>query len=48
MALVVWATLGRIGLGFIAFLNPGSLSHHESLLAQGSSAINFAHVEPSA
>ena len=41
--LVVWATLGRIGLGFILpSLNLGSLRPlHESLLAQGSSAINF-------
>ena len=41
--LVAWATLGRIGLGFILpSLNLGSLRPlHESLLAQGSSAINF-------
>jgi MFS family permease len=41
--LVVWATLGRIGLGFILpSLNLGSLRPlHESLLSQGSSAINF-------
>ena len=41
--LVVWATLGRIGLGFILpSLNLGSLRPlHESLLSQGASAINF-------
>lgn len=41
--LVLWATLGRIGLGFILpSLNLGSLRPlHESLLSQGSSAINF-------
>ena len=41
--LVVWATLGRIGLGFILpSLNLGSLRPlHESLLSQGSSTINF-------
>jgi len=41
--LVIWATLGRIGLGFILpSLNLGSLRPlHESLLSQGSSAINF-------
>ena len=41
--LVAWATLGRIGLGFILpSLNLGSLRPlHESLLSQGSSAINF-------
>jgi EmrB/QacA subfamily drug resistance transporter len=41
--LVAWATLGRIGLGFILpSLNLGSLRPlHDSLLSQGSSAINF-------
>jgi EmrB/QacA subfamily drug resistance transporter len=41
--LVMWATLGRIGLGFILpSLNLGSLRPlHESLLSQGASAINF-------
>ena len=41
--LMIWATLGRIGLGFILpSLNLGSLRPlHESLLSQGSSAINF-------
>ena len=41
--LVVWATLGRIGLGFILpSLNLGSLRPlPTSLLSQGSSAINF-------
>ncbi len=41
--LVIWTTLGRIGLGFILpSLNLGSLRPlHESLLSQGSSAINF-------
>ncbi len=41
--LVVWATLGRIGLGFILpSLNLGSLRPlPTSLLTQGSSAINF-------
>ena len=41
--LVAWATLGRIGLGFILpSLNLGSLRPlDESLLSQGSSAINF-------
>ena len=41
--LVLWSVLGRIGLGFILpSLNLGSLRPlHESLLSQGSSAINF-------
>ncbi len=41
--LVLWAIVGRIGLGFILpSLNLGSLRPlHESLLSQGSSAINF-------
>jgi EmrB/QacA subfamily drug resistance transporter len=41
--LVAWATLGRIGLGFILpSLNLGSLRPlHEHLLSQGASAINF-------
>lgn len=41
--LVTWSILGRIGLGFILpSLNLGSLrALHESLLSQGSSAINF-------
>lgn len=41
--LVMWAMLGRIGLGFILpSLNLGSLRPlHEHLLSQGSSAINF-------
>ncbi len=41
--LVVWAVVGRIGLGFILpSLNLGSLRPlHDSLLSQGSSAINF-------
>ena len=41
--LVMWATLGRIGLGFILpSLNLGSLRPlHEHLLSQGASAINF-------
>ena len=41
--LVMWATLGRIGLGFILpSLNLGSLRPlHEHLLPQGASAINF-------
>ena len=41
--LVIWSILGRIGLGFILpSLNLGSLRPlHESLLSQGSSAINF-------
>ena len=41
--LVLWAILGRIGLGFILpSLNLGSLRPlHEHLLSQGSSAINF-------
>ena len=41
--LVVWAVLGRIGLGFILpSLNLGSLRPlHVHLLSQGSSAINF-------
>ncbi len=41
--LVIWATLGRIGLGFILpSLNLGSLRPlPTSLLSQGSSAINF-------
>jgi hypothetical protein len=41
--LVIWAVLGRIGLGFILpSLNLGSLRPlHEHLLSQGSSAINF-------
>ncbi len=41
--LVVWAIVGRIGLGFILpSLNLGSLRPlHDSLLSQGSSAINF-------
>jgi EmrB/QacA subfamily drug resistance transporter len=41
--LVAWATLGRIGLGFILpSLNLGSMrSLDPSLIAQGSSAINF-------
>jgi hypothetical protein len=41
--LVAWATLGRIGLGFILpSLNLGSLRPLESsLIAHGSSAINF-------
>ena len=41
--LVIWAVLGRIGLGFILpSLNLGSLRPLEShLLSQGSSAINF-------
>ena len=41
--LVLWATLGRIGLGFILpSLNLGSLRPlHEHLLPQGASAINF-------
>jgi predicted MFS family arabinose efflux permease len=41
--LVAWATLGRIGLGFILpSLNLGSLRPlHEQLLSQGASAINF-------
>jgi EmrB/QacA subfamily drug resistance transporter len=41
--LVIWAILGRIGLGFILpSLNLGSLrSLPENLLAQGASAINF-------
>ena len=41
--LVIWATLGRIGLGFILpSLNLGSLRPlPDSLLSQGSSAINF-------
>ena len=40
---VMWSILGRIGLGFILpSLNLGSLrALHESLLSQGSSAINF-------
>jgi len=41
--LVMWAALGRIGLGFILpSLNLGSLRPlHEHLLPQGASAINF-------
>ncbi|ABE46424.1 major facilitator superfamily MFS_1 [Polaromonas sp. JS666] len=41
--LMLWATLGRIGLGFILpSLNLGSLRPlHEHLLSQGASAINF-------
>jgi predicted MFS family arabinose efflux permease len=41
--LVLWAIVGRIGLGFILpSLNLGALRPlHESLLSQGSSAINF-------
>ena len=41
--LVIWAVLGRIGLGFILpSLNLGSLRPlHAHLLSQGSSAINF-------
>jgi EmrB/QacA subfamily drug resistance transporter len=41
--LVAWATLGRIGLGFILpSLNLGSMrSLHKNLIPQGSSAINF-------
>ncbi len=41
--LVIWSTLGRIGLGFILpSLNLGSLRPlHQDLLSQGSSAINF-------
>ncbi|MES2945908.1 MAG: MFS transporter [Pseudomonadota bacterium] len=41
--LVVWAIVGRIGLGFILpSLNLGSLRPlHKDLLSQGSSAINF-------
>jgi predicted MFS family arabinose efflux permease len=41
--LVMWAILGRIGLGFILpSLNLGSLRPlHEHLLSQGASAINF-------
>lgn len=41
--LVIWAALGRIGLGFILpSLNLGSLRPlHEHLLPQGASAINF-------
>ncbi len=41
--LVLWATLGRIGLGFILpSLNLGALRPlHENLLSQGASAINF-------
>ena len=41
--LVLWAIVGRIGLGFILpSLNLGSLRPlHESLLSQGSSTINF-------
>lgn len=41
--LVMWAALGRIGLGFILpSLNLGSLRPlHEHLLSQGASAINF-------
>ena len=44
--LVIWTTLGRIGLGFILpSLNLGSLRPlHESLLSQGSSAINFVRM----
>lgn len=41
--LVLWATLGRIGLGFILpSLNLGALRPlHQQLLPQGASAINF-------
>ncbi|MDP3706606.1 MAG: MFS transporter [Polaromonas sp.] len=41
--LALWATLGRIGLGFILpSLNLGALRPlHEQLLSQGASAINF-------
>jgi len=44
--LVAWAILGRIGLGFILpSLNLGSLrSLDKSLIAQGSSAINFVRM----
>lgn len=44
--LVMWATLGRIGLGFILpSLNLGSLRPlHEHLLSQGASAINFVRM----
>ena len=44
--LVIWTTLGRIGLGFILpSLNLSSLRPlHESLLSQGSSAINFVRM----
>jgi predicted MFS family arabinose efflux permease len=44
--LVLWAILGRIGLGFILpSLNLGSLrALDKSLISQGSSAINFARM----
>jgi MFS family permease len=44
--LVAWATLGRIGLGFILpSLNLGSLRPlHKDLMAQGASAISFVRM----